>query len=72
MSNRDIEILTLWKTLSEREKQKVLKKLKARAEQESKPKRQLRPIWRFAFDTLNVLGTLAILYVLIVATLIIA
>ena len=101
MSNRDLQILTLWKTLSEREKQEVLKKIQARAERERgqkevlssaserqrlqerrhlqelqerrhKQDRQLRPVWRFALDTVNALGTALLFYVLIVSTLLLA
>ena len=89
MSNRDLQILTLWKTLSEREKQEVLKKIQARAERERGQKevlssaserqrlqerqtRQLRPVWRFALDTVNALGTALLFYVLIVSTLLLA
>lgn len=86
MSDRDLEILTLWETLSEREKQEVLKKIHTRAKQERGqnkaldsaserqclPKRQLRPIWQFALDTIKVLGVVAILYILTSATLLLA
>lgn len=83
MSNRDLQILTLWKTLSEREKSEVLSQIQKRAKEErgqkqdfgsasERPTRQLRPVWRFALDTVNALSAVAVGYVFIVAVLLLA
>ena len=84
MSNKDLEILTLWETLSEREKKEVVRRLKQKQESgksdlkrcsssaSERQRRQLRPIWQLAFDTVKGFGIIALVYVFVVATLLIA
>lgn len=83
MSNKDKQILTLWAQLSEREKKEVLSQIQARVKRERGQKqvfgsaaerqtRQLRPVWRFALDVVNALGSVALFYLLTVAMLLLA
>ena len=86
MSNKDTQILTLWAKLTESEQSEVLRQIHVKQNNErvksdlkrslssasERQTRQLRPIWRFALDTVNALGVVALFYVFIVATLLLA